>query len=229
MFPDMDNFIQELEEDLRRDRYLALWRKYGRGAVALALVVVIAVAVGVVWRQYQTRERLKDSMGYNAALALLAPQQDGKPSPGSAESALAGLRGIAQSGSDSYATFARFQEAAILSKDGKTDEAVAIYEAMAANRDTDPLFRDLASLLRVLTTLDRDDPQQLTARLTPLIEPHNPWRFSALELTALLAQRSGDSAKARNLYTSLADDPTAPNQLRARATEMLAVLGPANG
>jgi hypothetical protein len=223
----MDNFIQELEEDLRRDRYTALWRKYGRYAVALALVVVIAVAVGVVWREYRAGERMKDSLAYNAALALIEP--GAPPSPAASEGAMAGLRAIGQSGSDAYATLARLQEAGLLSKSGKTDEAVAIYDAMAADSGTDSLFRDLARVLRVLATLDKDDPQQLTARLAPLTEARNPWRYSAIELTALLAQRGGDAAKARDLYTSLADDPTAPRQLRARAAEMLAVLGAAEG
>lgn len=218
----MDNFIQELEEDLRRDRYMALWQKYGRYAVALALIIVIAVAAGVIWRHYQASERLKDSMAYSAALSLL-DQGAG------AEAALPALRNIVQSGSDSYATLARFQEAALLTKGGKPEEAVAVYEAMAADKSIDPLFRDLAVLLRALVTLDKGDPQQLTARLTPLTEARNPWRYSALELTALLAQRGGDVAKAREIYTSLADDPTTPRQLRGRAAEMLSILGAANG
>jgi len=37
--------------------------------------------------------------------------------------------------------------------------------------------------------------------------------------------RSGDRSGALDLYKSLADDPTAPPGLRARAAEMAAVLG----
>jgi hypothetical protein len=77
--------------------------------------------------------------------------------------------------------------------------------------------------------LDKEDPAALTGRLAPLTTGNNAWRHSALELTALLAQRGGDTAKAREIYTTLADDPTTPQQLRGRAAEMLAVLGPANG
>lgn len=220
----MDNFIQELEEDLRRDRYMALWQKYGRFAVAVALIVVIAAAAFVAWRHYQTNERLKDSMAYSAALSLI----DAATGAGG-EAALPALRDIVQSGSDSYGTLARFQEAALLTKSGKPEEAVAIYEAISTNSGVDPLFRDLAVLLQTLVMLDKGDPQQLTARLAPLTETRDPWRYTALELTALLAQRSGDLAKARDIYTTLADDPTAPRQLRGRAAEMLGVLGAANG
>ena len=227
----MDNFIQELEEDLRRDRHLALWRKYGRYAVALALAVVIAAAATVAWRHYRSSERLKDSMAYNAALSFA--NQAGATQPradqAAVEAALPALQSLAQSGTESYATLARLQQAALLNKNGQTEEAVAIYQAMAGDTDVDPLFRDLATLLHALVMLDKGDPQQLTARLTPLTGPRSPWRYSALELTALLAQRGGDTAKARDIYTTLADDPTTPRLLRGRAAEMLAVLGAANG
>lgn len=219
----MDNFIQELEDDLRRDRHMALWNKYGRYVVAVALVIVIGAAAMVAWRHYRTGERTKDSLAYNAAL-LLANQGQGVAS----DAALPALRAIAPSSSDSYATLARLQEAALLTRAGKTEEAVAVYDALSGNRDVDPLFRDLAVLLRVLVTFDKEDPEALGSRLAPLTQS-SAWRYTALELTALLAQRSGDTAKARDIYATLADDPNTPRQLRGRAAEMLAGLGSANG
>jgi hypothetical protein len=220
----MDNFIQELEEDFRRDRNLALWRKYGGYAVTLALVIIIAAAATVAWRHYRAGERAKDSAIYSSAVSLAAQGTDA-----ARDAALKSLRGIGQSGADSYATLARLQEAGLLAENGKPEEAVAIYDATAADSDVDPVFRDLAVLLHALVMLDKEDPAALTGRLAPLTTGNNAWRHSALELTALLAQRSGDAAKAREIYTTLADDPTTPQQLRGRAAEMLAVLGPANG
>lgn len=219
----MDNFIQELEDDLRRDRHAALWSKYGRYVVAVALVIVIGAAATVAWRHYRTGERTKDSMAYNAAMTL-ASQGPGAAS----DAALPALRAIAPSGSDSYATLARLQEAALLTRAGKPEEAVAVYDALAGNRDVDPMFRDLAMLLRVLVVFDKEDPASLSSRLVPLTQS-SAWRYTALELTALLAQRSGDTTKARDIYTTLADDPNTPRQLRGRAAEMLAGLGSANG
>lgn len=219
----MDNFIQELEEDLRRDRYLALWQKYGRYAAAVALAIVIAAAGVVAWRHYRNSERLKDSMAYSAALSFA--DQGGA----AWEGALYAMRDIAQSGSTAYATLARLQEASLLNKNGRADEAAAIYDSMSNDKAVEPMFRDLAALLHVMVMLDKGDPQQLAARLAPLTASSNPWRYSALELQALLAQRMGDAAKARDIYANLADDPTAPRQLRGRAAEMLAMLGSANG
>lgn len=219
----MDNFIQELEDDLRRDRHMALWNKYGRYVVAVALLIIIGAAAMVAWRHYRAGERTKDSLAYNAAL-MLANQGQGAAS----DAALPALRAIAPSSSDSYATLARLQEAALLTKAGKPEEAVAVYDALAGNRDVDPMFRDLAMLLRVMVMFDKEDPAALSSRLTPLTQS-SAWRYTALELTALLAQRGGDRAKARDIYTTLADDPNTPRQLRGRAAEMLVGLGSANG
>ena len=45
------------------------------------------------------------------------------------------------------------------------------------------------------------------------------------QITALIAFRSGDRAKARDAFRSLSQDTTAPQAMRTRAGEMLAVLG----
>ena len=225
----MDNFIQEIEEDIRRDRQMALWQKYGRFAVAVALVTIIAVAAVLFWRQYAARERLQDGLSYMAALELAGQQLDpatGTPSASAApDAAIAALRDLGGKGSAGYAALARLQEAALLSKSGKAADAAAIYQSLANDSRTDKVFRDLALILLALQQIDNAEPNDLAARLAPLTASGNPWRYSALELTGLLAARAGDTAKAKDAYVTLSDDPGTPRQMRARAAEMLAVFG----
>jgi hypothetical protein len=225
----MDNFIQEIEEDLRHDRQMALWKKYGRFAVAIALLTIIAVAAVLFWRQYTARERLQDGLAYMAALDLAGPQFDpatGSPSAGGApDAAIGALRDLAGKGSSGYAALSRLQEAALLSKTGKSSDATTIYQALANDSRSDKVFRDLALVLLALQQIDSAEPNDLAARLAPLTAAGNPWRYSALEMTGLLAARAGDMAKAKDAYAALSDDPGTPRQMRARAAEMLAVFG----
>jgi len=53
----------------------------------------------------------------------------------------------------------------------------------------------------------------------------SPWRASARELAGLLAFRRGEMAAARDIFTGLVDDATAPREVRGRAAEFLAILG----
>jgi hypothetical protein len=80
-------------------------------------------------------------------------------------------------------------------------------------------------LLATMASLDTGDPAALGERLQPLTVETNPWRYSALELTALLDERAGKKKEARDIYTRLADDAEAPGGIRVRARQMLGVLG----
>jgi hypothetical protein len=81
-------------------------------------------------------------------------------------------------------------------------------------------------LLSVMQDLTDSDPNTVIARLAPLTANDNPWRPTALELTASAHLKSGDRAAALDLYKKLADDLAAPQGLRARAAEMAAALAP---
>jgi len=51
------------------------------------------------------------------------------------------------------------------------------------------------------------------------------WRHSARELSGALALRVGDRELAKTEFQKLADDLLAPPGARARATEILQILG----
>ena len=217
----MDEFIKEVEEDLKRDRQLELWRKYGKYAVSLALLAVITASAVVGWRSYQQNQSYEQGLKYAAALDLA-----GADKTGAAMTAFAELAAEAGAG---YAELARLQEAALLAKVGDGAGAAAVYEHLIADSGANRIFRDLALILLALTTADNADPRALTGRLAPLTARDNPWRHSALEVTALLHLRARDEARAREIFTTLADDTTAPRNMRARASEMLASLGKGPG
>ena len=213
----MDNFIEEVDEELKRERYLELWRKYGRFAVGAVILVVIAVAGGVGWRQYQVNLRIESGLQYVDAIDLAAA--------GKSAGALAAFQALGKDGAAGYRDLARFQEAAVLARQGNEAAAAQIYDFVAKDEGADSVFRNLALILYALNVADRAEPKALADRLKPLTEDSSPWRFSALEITALLHRRRGDVSAAKSVYRMLADDDRAPSRLRARAAEFLAVIG----
>ena len=213
----MDNFIDEVDEELKHERNLELWRKYGRFAVSAVLLVVIAVAGSVGWRQYQANSRIESGLKYVNAVDLAVM--------GKSADALASFQALGKDGAAGYADLARFQQAAVLARQGNEAAAAQIYDAIAQDKGADAVFRNLALILYALNVADRAEPKALADRLKPLTEDSSPWRFSALEITALLLRRRGDVTAAKSVYRKLADDDRAPSRLRARAAEFLAVIG----
>ncbi len=213
----MADLFREIEEDLRRERAEKLWKKYGGYVVGAALGVVMTTAGYVGWQAYAERQRLADGERYAAALA--------QSRPGAQAIAADALALVAQETGSGYAILARLREAALRAEAGEGERAIAIYDAIAADDGVAPMFRELALLLSVMHQMEAAGPAELIERLAPLTAADNPWRHSALEATGVLAFRSGARARAREIFTGLADDATTPRGMRARAAEMLAILG----
>ena len=211
----MSDIFREIDEELRRDNLLKLWSRYGR-YIIIAVAVALVIAGGIVaWREHQLAERRAQSTRYAGALTLA---RDGKEAD-----AAKVFAAIAEEGGG-YAVLASFEEAALLAKSGDRSAAIADYDRIAATGDLDPSLRGLALLLSVMQSLPEAEARQTIERLAPLTESGNPWRPTAIELTALARLKSGDKSGALDLYRGLADDLAAPASLRARAAEMAAAL-----
>jgi hypothetical protein len=214
---EQEQFFEEVSEELKQDRYAELWKKYGRYFVALAVVCVLGVGGYQYWQGEQRKAREAASERFAAAVALA---RDGKT-----KEATAAFAGVAQDGPKGYAQLARLQQAAQLLKSGDRAGAMLAFEQIANDGSADPLFRDVAVVHWAYAGLDDADPARMTERLKPLTAKENPWRFMALELSALYAERAGRRADAIQILTDLEKDKDAPQGARSRAKELLAILG----
>lgn len=211
-----DNLFREVDEDLQRDRYMRLWRRYGRFLSAGVVGIVALTVAWVGWQQYDLGQRRALSDRFASAVAMA---DDGNPS--AAINALERMAGEAAGG---YAALARLRAASLLVEDGDPGEAILMFDAVAADTSAPEWMRDLSTILSVQHGLTQADPVELERRLAPLATETSPWRFTARELTALAAMQAGDRERALDLFRALADAFDAPAQIRGRAAEMLAAM-----
>jgi hypothetical protein len=212
----VDSLMSEIEEDLRSEELSKIWTKYGKFVVAGAFVIVLGVAGWQYWRSNLEAQRVESARQFEAASKLV---QQGK-----IDDALTAFGAIADKKGLGYASLAQLQKAALARSKNDIPGALAAYKALAEDQNADPLFRDLARLLRGLNGLETENPLELEAFLNPLLDPSNPFTHSATELTALLAEKQGDVARALNISQGLAADLAAPAGIRQRAEEMAAVF-----
>ncbi len=212
----MSDIFQEVDEELRHDKWLQLWKQYQNYVIGLAALIVVATSAVTYWRYYDRQQREAEGLRY--ALAL-DDARAGKPAE--AANALDALAGSAHAG---RAVIARFEAAALRARAGDQAGAIAAYDAIAKDGAVDPVYRDLATVLWGLRALDTIDPQVVVGRLAPLTAQDNPWHATALEVTAIIHLKTGDRAAAKADYQKIADDLTAPRGLRARAAQMVAAL-----
>ncbi len=220
----MADIFDEVEEDLRAERASKLWQRYGNLVIGAAVLAVLGVAAWQGWDWYRQRQLAQAAATYIAAGRDTAAQ--GADLKAAAESFAALAREEPPGG---YPTLARLRAAALKAEVGEREAALALWDEVARDSGADPLYRELATVLHALHSLDLPsaDPAQLTARIAPLARPEGTshWRASAQEVAALLALRRGDREEARRGFQALAADVTAPQGVRDRAGRIAAGLG----
>jgi hypothetical protein len=215
--PHVSDVFQEVEEELRRDKAAALWKRYGSYIAGLAVAIVAGTGIYVAWRDYTHKQASQQGAEFFAATALAAS--------GDRDKAIPAFDALARNASSGYAVLARMREASLKAESGDRAAAAAIYRAVADDSGAATELRDAARLLAGLQTIESMDPAELDRQLAALRADGNPWRHTALEMAAIAATKAGDAAKARELFARIADDPTAPTGARGRAAEMIAALG----
>ncbi len=219
----MPDIFDELEEDLRAERAAQFWRRHANLIIGAALVVVLGVGAWQGWSWWQQRQAAQ------AATAYLAAERETAAQGADLKAAAERFAAIAHEAPAGYRTLARLRAAALKAETGDRAAALALWDQVAQDSGADPLYRDLATVMFVLHSLDAPDadPAQLAARIAPLAAAgaDNPWRASAQELAALVALKRGDREEARRGLQALAQDVTAPQGLRSRAGRIAAELG----
>jgi hypothetical protein len=208
------DIFREVEEDVRRERYEQLWKKYGDYVIAGAAVVVIAVAGFQLWRVYDQRQRANASVEFMNAEQLLEAGQTS-----AAQSAFAHLEKNAPGG---YASLAKFQEANAMLQAGNTADAVIIFKQIATGKDD--ILGPAARIHAGWALVDTAPKSEIQSLVGPLTDRTNPWHGMAHDILAFADYRAGATQAAIGEYQNLSIDTDAPAPLRARAGWMVTFL-----
>ena len=210
----VSDIFHEIEEEVRRERYAQLWKRYGDYVIAVAALIILAAAGYQVWRYYQHRANLKASQAYMAAEELMAS--------GHAAQAATAFAKIADTAPPGYASVSRLHNADALLAAGQRADALKLYKKVAAGDN--PLLAAVATLREGWMLADTMPRLQLEALLAPLTPTASPWRFMAREILAFADYRDGKFVLAEKEYQALAANVEAPIGVRQRANVMATFL-----
>lgn len=210
-----ENFIREIDEELRSDQMRAFWKNFGPWIIAAAVLLVVGVAGYEAWNWWNNSNAARSSDQFYSALTLA----DGTD----VAAAQQALDQVEAQGSGSYPLLARFREAALLAKDGKAAEAAAAYDAIATG-ETNQHIRGLALVLAAYTLVDSGDVGQVEQRVSGLAVPGNPMRNAAREALGLVKYKAGDLDGAMADFEAVLADPFVSREAQTRLQIYVAQL-----
>ena len=132
----MANIFNEVDEDIRKERYQNLWRKYGKYLVGLILSVILIFSIN----QYLQSKNIKDNkklleIYFSAAQSIEKNQFD---------IANDNLKKIYDDKNITLAAFSGFKMSETYLKNGNKIEALKVLSDIFKNVSLDILYRELA-------------------------------------------------------------------------------------
>ncbi|MCB2128352.1 MAG: tetratricopeptide repeat protein [Rhodobacteraceae bacterium] len=209
-----DSFIDEVTEEVRRDKLFAIFRRYGWIGIAL----VVAIVGGAAWNEWQKARATSDARAFGDAVLAALETSD----PQARVAALDTVAGDDGRDRDAVAEFLAADEAL---RGGDRDGALARLETMAADPALNASLRDLARLKSVVLAGAGMDAAERDATLAELAMPGAPYRVLAMEQQAIVMADAGDTEGALKQLRLILEEPDATAGLRRRVTQLIVVLG----
>lgn len=205
-----DSFIDEVSEELRRDRLYGLFRRYGW----IGGVVILVIVGGTAFTQWTKAREEARAEGFGDA--LIDALDTGSP-----EARREALAAVPATG-----TQVVIRDLIAASDPGEDREAtLAALDAVIADTALAPVWRDLAILRRVGVAGADMPVAERRAALEGIAVAGRPYRALAAEQLAYLLIGEGDSAGAIEALVALTTAEDASASLRARAGQVVTALG----
>ena len=201
-----DTFIDEVTEELRRDRLYGAMRRYGW----IVVLVIVAVVGFTAWREYSAAQDRAAAQAWGDAILTAEAENDPAavlavdPRGSAGRQALTGL----------------------LAAGAQTDpDARAQAMQGVADAQPDSVLGELAQLKLVMAQGAQMDAAERDAILTRLSRAGAPFELLALEQKAVALIGAGRPEDAITLIRQIQDKDGLTEALRRRLSEMMIALG----
>ena len=203
---DTDSFIDEVTEEVRRDRLFGYFRRYGW----IAAVVILGLVGGTAYNEWSKSTAAQVAQARGDALLDALDMDDDTAS-------IAALSEIATNeGGDVVASF--------LAAGADQSQAANLLGVIAANTDHPEYIRDLARL-KLATTPDAVSQDAAVLILTDLSAAGGLYRNAATEMLVAFELERGNVDAAVTLLQAHIQDAQATQEQIQRMGELIVALG----
>ena len=210
---DTDSFIEEVSEEVRRDRLYKFLRKYAW----VGILAVVAIVGGTAFLEFQKAQARTEAEAVGSAIINALDISNLKERTEE-------LRKIEVSNSEAKAIVAMLLAAEEISLENYEAASVSL-NAISEDKSISQVYRDMAKFKFLLISHGNIEDNLIIAGFKELASPGNPFRLLAKEQIALLTLKTQDIDVAVNTLKSILEDAELTDSIKDRVSKLLMSLG----
>ena len=208
-----DSFLQEVSEELRRDKLYRNMRKYGWIGVLLVVIIV----GGATYREYQKSQATERAQLFGANIIEALNEKK-------SEDRISKLQKIKAPSDNARAILAMLVSAEAGNQEGSIQE-LSYLANILNDLDVEAHYRDLLNFKILLGSAEKIGLEERKSAFLKLSDPGNPFRLLAEEQIVLIELEQGNIDGAIEKISKILLDAELTVGLRNRATQIMIALG----
>jgi hypothetical protein len=211
----MANIFNEVDEDIRKERYQSLWNKYGKYVISLIVLIIVIFSIS----QYSKQKNIIDNkklldIYYSAAEKIEINQY---------ELANKSLVKVYNEKNKTLSALSGFKLAEILIQDNQKEKALLFLEEMYNNKSLEQIYRELALYKYIIINFENiqiKEIEDIANSITTnkiILEPYFQEIFGIKLLTL------GNIERANSIFTELSVNENTPFDLKVRLEKLIQI------
>ena len=211
----MANIFNEVDEDIRKERYQNLWSNYGKYIIAFLMLIVIAFSL----TQYFQAKNISDNkaildMYYSAAEGIEKNQLDFANNEleivyNQKNKMLAALSGLKMS--ETYLN------------NNQKEEAILLLEKIVDNSSLELIYRELALYKYIMINFENIDISSIEKKIVSIGVNKNILHPYFQEIIGIKYLTAGNIEKANSVFTDLLLNEDTPFDLKMRLDKLIQI------
>ena len=213
----MSDVFQEVEEDIREEKYKTIWNRYKYYFISTIIIIVMGVALNAFLKQQSIKEVSERSEKFFDAISLVDEDSE------QATLLLNDFSKTEEKSSEYNVILSLFMEAAIKREKKDFSGALDIYKNVALKK-VDDFYIDYANLSSSEVLISMTNVDEAINLLENLILKSSPLSLIAKEYLGYIEISRGNLEKSKIIFNEIYEDASVSEGMKIRVKEVLSIF-----
>ena len=211
----MANIFNEVDEDIRKERYQNLWSKYGKYIIGFLVLIVTIFSLTQYLQSKNTSDNKKILDTYFTAIESIEKDQ--------LDLADQNLKTVYNEKNKTLAAVSSIKLSQVYLEDNQKNQALSLLKDTYSNNSLDSIYRELALYKYIMINFENIEVSNIENMISLIENNNSEFNLYFQEMIGIKHLTLGNTKKANSIFTNLSLDENTPFDLRMRLDKLIQI------